>query len=101
MNSELEYIKEAYYEINNDILYERNTIETRFETIQKLILTLNKSLYHARVICDESNNPPDVIDSGLMVARVEWLVDRFDKDVKYIDLHFGAEDIIWDEPKQR
>jgi len=40
-----------------------------------------------KVTCDESNNPPSVIDDNDIIARVYWYDERM--QTKYIDLHFG------------
>lgn len=65
-----------------------NRFNTPFE--RKYIkehLEVSLAAYNVEVICDESNNPPDVMDDNDLVARVMWKNKRLEQ--KYVDLHFG------------
>ena len=73
----IEEIKKVYYEINNDFIQKTpfNTQQVRHETIQKILLHLESVFtddYVFRVLCDETNNTPEIIDNNQLIARVEW-----------------------------
>ena len=40
------------------------------------------------VICDESNNPPDIVDSNMLIARLVWGTTNL--EYHYIDFKFGG-----------
>ncbi len=98
MTKELKEIKKVYYKLNEDIISNMplNIEETRVETIHKILQELEPVLNALviRVICDESNNTPEVIDNNQMIARVEWRMTKYDK-VHYVDLTFGDVNLIW------
>lgn len=89
----MEQIKEAYYTLNQEFLITQpfNTADTRHKTTQALIKLLP---FTTRVICDLANNPPDVIDDNIMIARVEYTRRM---KFHYVDLTFGNVKINWDE----
>lgn len=109
MSKELEIIKDVYYNLNQEILSNQpyNTKQTRFETIWKLMhpieerfdnLVKEEKRYNnidIRIICDETNNPPEVVDDNIMIARVEWKLNKFDDTIHYVDLTFGDVEIKW------
>jgi hypothetical protein len=99
MSKELEEIKKIYFKINSGFIKEPafNTKETRYKTIIDLLSLLEEKINHCigiRVICDESNNTPEVIDNNQMIARVEWRLDKFDNP-HYINLTFGDVEPLW------
>jgi len=109
MSKELEIIKDVYYKLNEGFLSEQpyNTEQTRFETIFKLLNLIeigfdklvqeeNRfSRIDVRVICDEENNTPEVIDKNILVARVEWKLNKLDETIHYVDLTFGNVELEW------
>jgi len=48
---------------------------------------LESELPNTEVICDETNNPPDIINACVCVARVMWMEKGM--EIKYVDLIFG------------
>ena len=109
MSKELEIIKDVYYKLNEGFLSEQpyNSEQTRFETIFKLLNLIeigfdklvqeeNRfSRIDVRVICDEENNTPEVIDKNILVARVEWKLNKLDETIHYVDLTFGNVELEW------
>ena len=109
MSKELEIIKDVYYKLNEEFLSEQpyNTKQTRFETIWKLMHPIEKrfdslvneekrfSNIDIRIICDETNNTPEVIDNNILVARVEWKLNKLDETIHYVDLTFGNVELEW------
>ena len=107
MSKELEIIKDVYYKLNEEFLSKQsyNTKQIRFETIWKLMHPIEKrfdnlvkeekrfSNIDIRIICDETNNPPEVVDDNILVARVEWKLNKFDDTSHYVDLTFGDVEI--------
>jgi len=94
MSKEFEEIQKVYEEINSEFIKnpQFNTKETRNYTIHKLLFQLEASLSVAglRIICDETNNSPEVMDNNQMIARVEWRYNKFDQTIHYVDLEFGT-----------
>lgn len=94
MTKEFNEIQRVYEGINSEFIKnpQFNTKETRYFTIQKLLLQLEESLnvIGLRVICDETNNTPEVMDNNQMIARVEWRYNKFDQNLHYVDLEFGT-----------
>lgn len=80
----IDRIKEVYEELSNEInqgnLY--NNKETRSFIKNKLNEKLGTDLF---IKCDEENNPPDIVISNTLLARV-YFSDNF-KDY-YVDLEF-------------
>jgi hypothetical protein len=76
--------------------------ETRREVIDYILQELDGRLdaIGIRIIADETNNTPEVIDSQQLVAKVEWRESKFTNDINYIDLVFGRDvEVDWgDEP---
>ena len=109
MSKELEIVKDVYYKLNEEFLSEQpyNDKQTRFETIWKLMHPIEErfdnlvkeekrfSSISIRIICDEIINPPEVVDSNIMVARVEWKLNRFDETIYHVDLTFGDVEVEW------
>lgn len=109
MTKELEIIKDVYYKINEELLSRQpsNDEKTRLETIYKLLNPIEKgfdklvqeenrsSRIDVRVICDEENNTPEVIDKNILVARVEWKLNKLDETIHYVDLTFGDVELEW------
>ena len=109
MSKELEIIKDVYYKLNKEFLNKQpyNDKQTRFETIWKLMHPIEKGFdklvkiekrhnnIDIRIICDETNNSPEVVDMNIMVARVEWKLNKFDDTIHYVDLTFGDVEVEW------
>jgi predicted HicB family RNase H-like nuclease len=74
-------IDKAYEEIAPKVQYRMCNKETR-----KIIREMMKEkLPEYDITCDESNNPPDVIDSGNVLVRVsKYIHDEY----KYVDVIF-------------
>lgn len=97
----IEDIKKAYYIVNEKLVSEQNFNDqkSRHEVILILLDLLKDSeVGQIRIVCDETNNTPKIIDNNQMVARVQWRVkNRFDKEVKYVDLYFGHNaEVVWE-----
>jgi len=96
----MERIEDSYAFMNNILLgtilppssVPMNTKDTR-EWVQK---TLEGRLKKFGVVvkCDEENNPPDVIDQNLLIARL--MRTKYDKSPGYtfMDLIFGKEENV-------
>jgi hypothetical protein len=100
MSKEFEIIKELYYELNQEFLSTQpfNTPETRHETICKILYPLEDKFtsdIRIRVICDETNNTPELIDNNQLSAKVEWKEGKLG-ELKYVDLTFGDVGVEWD-----
>lgn len=91
MNRRMNMIKDAYERVNNLLLFENNTKKNRLKTRELLKILLNFVVND--IICDETNNTPEIIDNNQMVARVWW--EESGKQ-KYVDLTFGDADLIWE-----
>jgi len=123
MSKELEIIKDVYYKLNEEFLSEQpyNDKQTRFETIWKLMHPIEEGFDNLvkeekrfnsisiRIICDEINNPPEVVDDNIMIARVEWkpytrnfstdswymVSIQHDETIYHVDLTFGDVEVEW------
>jgi len=87
-NKQFKKIKESYYKINDKILYECNDSKTR----ERIKILLKKELpFLKNVICDETNNSPEVLDKQILVARIEYHKDEEPNTdtYSYMDLIFG------------
>lgn len=98
ISKEIQIIKDAYCEIKDDFSGFLNTKEIRNKLIAKLEnLLINKlEVYGIQIICNETNNNPEVIGNHQMVARVIWTLNKFDLEVHYVDLVFGDVEMIWE-----
>lgn len=93
----LDRIKLAYYEVNNLLL-----INHQYEMVNKKLrdfvyISMMEKLNDVidKIICDESNNPPDIVDDGIIICRVIWNIDvNSPSSFDYIDLPFGKLNII-------
>lgn len=87
----IEKIIKLYEALNAELVVEylfndkitRYGIKTRLET----------ELPDCEICCDETNNPPNVVDSGACVARVMWKTHS-GHEFKYVDLIFGRPEQI-------
>lgn len=52
---------------------------------------LESELPDCEVTCDETNNPVDIIEACVCVARVQW---NMGYEIKYVDLIFGTPEQI-------
>ena len=60
-------IEEVTYKINNEIQFESNSIEVR----KYIEYSLTKHIdFVKKVICDTTNNTPEVIDRNILVATI-------------------------------
>jgi hypothetical protein len=82
-NNMLEEIKGCFDNFFS-LYLEFNDKVTRDFLIGVFKLNLEKHDPNVIVKCDEENNPPDVIDNGLLRATILW-----DKD-KYCNIEFGT-----------
>lgn len=93
----LDRIKLAYYEVNNLLL-----INHQYEMVNKKLrdfvyISMMERLNDVidKIICDESNNPPDIVDDSIIICRVIWNIDvNSPSSFDYIDLPFGKLNII-------
>lgn len=84
----IERIKESY-EFVNTVLCNTMAINTE-ETRRYVIDTLQKRLeFDAVVICNEENNPPEIIDKCLLIAKLLWNSNDGQMGQKYIEIIFG------------
>jgi len=86
----IEKIIETYEALNADLQNEMsvNDVVTR----DRITAHLEIQLPHCEVRCDEENNPPDIIEACVAVARVQWLNKAM--EITYVDLVFGRPDQI-------
>lgn len=82
----LKQIEIAYNMVSQVINHELNDKDNR-ETVTKLLEVILRYKVD-KIFCDETNNPPNIIDSNILIARIYW---KNDGKVKYIDLTFGKE----------
>jgi hypothetical protein len=78
--SELENI---VAEIGKEVSYMRCDKKTRYIIINSLRSKLDPSI---RITCDESNNGPEIMDSGKIWAHLEWFENN---TIKFCDIIFG------------
>ena len=69
------FIKSTLIVIANEVLFEKNTVDTRLQFATRAELILNRivaggGLTEFSVVCDESNNPQEVIDAKAFVADI-------------------------------
>jgi hypothetical protein len=69
------FIKSTLIVIANEVLFEKNTIETRLQFATRAELILNRilaggGLTEFSVVCDSSNNPQEIIDAKAFVADI-------------------------------
>ena len=69
------FIKSTLIVIANEVLFEKNTIDTRLQFATRAELILNRivaggGLTEFSVVCDASNNPQEVIDAKAFVADI-------------------------------
>jgi hypothetical protein len=80
-------IQEVYERINNEFLSISpfgilNDKKIRLEFKERL----ENEFTNTFIKCDEENNPPEVIDNCLLVAKLSWIGNN---KYKYCDLIFG------------
>ena len=71
---------------HNKLLLKNNSFNN-IETRTNIKLKLENDLQNCKITCDETNNPPDIIDKCICVARIEWL--NMGMKLNYVDLIFG------------
>ena len=69
------FIKSTLIVVANEVLFEKNTTETRLQFATRAELILNRivaggGLSEFSVVCDASNNPQEVIDAKAFVADI-------------------------------
>ncbi len=69
------FIKSTLIVVANAVLFEKNTIDTRLQFTTRAELILNKilaggGLSDFSIVCDESNNPQEIIDAKSFVADI-------------------------------
>jgi len=81
----IDKIIKSYEKLNKSLLRKKpfNNEETR----NKVAVRLESELQYCNIICDETNNPPEIVDKCICVARVEWL--NMGVVLNYVDLVFG------------
>ena len=69
------FIKSTLIVVANEVLFEKNTVDTRLQFATRAELILNRivaggGLTEFSVVCDASNNPQEVIDAKAFVADI-------------------------------
>lgn len=83
----LNIIKEAYYEINKYVGHKHNTKILREEV--KSLLEIKLRHVGVWIVCDETNNPCDILDANLLNADIYY-------ENKCLNLIFGDIKMIWE-----
>lgn len=80
----IQKIQEVYGSIMTEFLRNptMNTPELRSGILERLC----RELPGAGVKCDEENNPPEIIDQNVLVARISWIQDG---GLMHTNLYFG------------
>ncbi|MDA3778868.1 MAG: hypothetical protein PF487_01320 [Bacteroidales bacterium] len=76
-------IVKSYKKINKSLI--KKMVFNDKETRDYVTVRLENDLQNCNIICDETNNPPDVVDKCMCIARVSWLNHNY----TYVDLVFG------------
>jgi len=86
----IENIISSYEALNAELLDNMhvNDIKTR----DLITIKLTTELPDCDVKCDEENNPPEIVDACVAVARVSWV--SLEIGSTYVDLVFGAPEQI-------
>lgn len=82
-------IEEAYAKVHRMILFKPINKATRKIVSKNLMKELS---FLDEVICNEENNPPEVIDSGMINAKLIWNKDKPPHPVggyDYLDISFS------------
>lgn len=82
----IEKIVKTYKKINKSLMKKKalNNKETR----DYVAARLENDLQNCNIFCDETNNPPDIINKCICIARVSWL--NHNRNLNYVDLIFGS-----------
>lgn len=82
-------ITEAHSYVNNLLTKVALFKESNNAAIHLLVITkLKERIGNVEVICDETNNTPEAVDSKIVIAKVMWTDNNIRK---YQDLFFGEE----------
>lgn len=86
----IQKIIKTYIKLNNELIKEMpfNDDKTR----KRIAVYLESKLDDCNIICDETNNTPDIINSCICVAKVLWLTKN--NGYSYVDLIFGRPEQI-------
>lgn len=79
------------YKVLNNKLVAEKAINNKL-TRNKTVIHLETKLQDYNIICDETNNSPDIIDACICTARVQWL--NKNSGFSYVDLIFGTPEQI-------
>ena len=83
----LEKIERVYNEVKG-ILSQEETFNDKITRSRLSILLKEKLGESSSIICDESNNYPEILANGSLMARIMWNL-KSDGSFSYIDLDFG------------
>ena len=84
MTNEYIEILDIYFRLNEEIRYYFNTPKTRLVVKNRL---KKEILFLDDVVCDERNNPPEIIDQSVILATV--IYNKIGYEYKHLDLIFG------------
>jgi hypothetical protein len=87
----IEKVKKVYDEIKHKYSEGKNTTKERFLLETELLFDLGDQF---EVICDETNNPSNIMDYNCLVAKVIWEHDKRTGSCKYTELVFGDENNV-------
>ena len=82
----IEKIIKVYKSVNNKL--NKTTPLNNGETRNNIAVSLESKLEHCNIICDETNNTPELIDGCICIARVQWINKAM--EFTYVDLIFGT-----------
>jgi hypothetical protein len=80
----------AYEALNAELQNDMPVNDTKTREIIKA--RLESELPHCDIKCDEENNPPDIIDACVGVARAQWINKAM--EISYVNLIFGRPEQI-------
>lgn len=86
----IEKIIKTYKALNNKLV-KKNAVNNK-ETRYNVAVNLETKLQNCNIICDETNNSPDIIDACICMARVQWINKGM--EFTYVDLIFGSPEQI-------
>lgn len=86
----IEKVIKIYKTLNNKLVkkYAVNNKLTR----NSVAVNLETKLQNCNIICDETNNNPNIINGCICVARVQWINKGM--EITYVDLIFGSPEQI-------
>lgn len=89
-----EKIERVYKEMNDSLLHTMPFNEPK--TREWVVSTLRQAFGNLTAVkCDDENNPPDVVDQCILIAKVIWNTDYCNEyGYKYVIMIFGNPDAV-------